>query len=297
MELLISFPDLKGELGGLFSTIIDGHSVQLDSLDNEDIRDGLEDLFRAIGMENSADGYSLPEGRRSELVKEALEHINNAFTAYTSAERKKLESSGAVQGTKSSSGADRSGSSSSESSSEDSMQSDDEDDDKVGAFYPTDEHTSAGTVETEVIGPVGPPEAPSVGPVKGPSMPTLNDLHTARALIEQQRREGVHHPSTLADESSDDNGFGPQLCDASTARVLQAQMSAVPLGFAGAELDAAFERAFEAENAGINSRLRGEIYTGEAHKVEDETKREEWILNPGDSKLAACKCTILYFSI
>eukprot|EP01032_Pedospumella_encystans_P034707 gene34707-39239_t len=84
LELLTTFPDLKDELGGLFATIIDGNAVQLESLDNEDIRDGLEDLFRAIGMENSAEGYALPEGRRSELVKEALEHLSGAFEAYAS---------------------------------------------------------------------------------------------------------------------------------------------------------------------------------------------------------------------
>lgn len=295
VELLMNFPDLKGELGGLFGTIIDGHSVQLDSLDNEDIRDGLEDLFRAIGMENSADGFTLPEGRRSDLVREALEHLNNTFSAFNATEKKRLKAEeraerGESSGVERDPESEKSGSSSSSGSdSEDSQHSDNEKDDQHDSFYPSDSRPSG--AEAEIIGPAGPPEAPAAaGPVKGPSMPTLSDLHSARALIEQQRRAGVHHPSTHADESSsDDEGFGPQLCDTQTARVLQAQMSAVPLGFTGAEVDPAFERAFEAENAGVNSRLRGEIYTGEAHKVEDETKREEWILNPGDSKLAACK--------
>jgi len=301
MELLSNFPDLKGELGGLFGTIIDGHSVQLDSLDNEDIRDGLEDLFRAIGMENSADGFTLPEGRRSDLVREALEHLNNAFSMFTTAEEKRIEAEERAERVESSGArrepdSDRAGSSSSsDNGSEDSQHSDNEKDDQADSFYPSDK--PSGAVEAEIIGPAGPLEVPNVaGPVKGPSMPTLSDLHSARALIEQQHRAGVHHPSTHADESSsDDDGFGPQLCDTQTARVLRAQMSAVPLGFTGAEVDPAFERAFEAENAGVNSRLRGEIYTGEAHKVEDETKREEWILNPGDSKLAACKPALIFF--
>ena len=301
LELLTTFPDLKDELGGLFATIIDGNAVQLESLDNEDIRDGLEDLFRAIGMENSAEGYALPEGRRSELVKEALEHLSGAFEAYASSVAVQQSSE---KGTKnnqkvefhSSSSSSESESGSDSSHSEAEHEAEDHQTRKLT-------HVSAAPATADepsgLIGPAGPPEAPSEisepsGPIKGPSMPTLKDLHAARALIDQQRRSGVHHTGEDA-ESSDDDGYGPQLCDTATARVLQAQMSAVPLGFTGVKVDAAFERAFEAENAGVNSRLRGEIYTGEAHKIEDENKREEWILNPGDSKLAACKFFSAFF--
>lgn len=33
----------------------------------------------------------------------------------------------------------------------------------------------------------------------------------------------------------------------------------------------------------------GDRYTGETHKVAETDKREEWILTPGDSQLAACE--------
>jgi hypothetical protein len=39
--------------------------------------------------------------------------------------------------------------------------------------------------------------------------------------------------------------------------------------------------------AGIHA--NGDRYTGEKHQVATEGQREEWILTPGDSKLASCK--------
>jgi hypothetical protein len=39
--------------------------------------------------------------------------------------------------------------------------------------------------------------------------------------------------------------------------------------------------------AGIHA--NGDRYTGEKHQVAAEGQREEWILTPGDSKLASCK--------
>lgn len=36
----------------------------------------------------------------------------------------------------------------------------------------------------------------------------------------------------------------------------------------------------------------GDRYTGEAHHVAEADKREEWILTPGDSKLAACTSSV-----
>jgi hypothetical protein len=95
MVLLETFPDLKGELGSLFATILGGDAIQVDSLDNEDIRDGLEDIFRAIGLERTADGYSIPQGRKTELVTEALQHLVTAFESYeeTHSRRTKASSS------------------------------------------------------------------------------------------------------------------------------------------------------------------------------------------------------------
>jgi hypothetical protein len=42
-----------------------------------------------------------------------------------------------------------------------------------------------------------------------------------------------------------------------------------------------------AMDAGIHA--NGDRYTGEKHQVAAEGQREEWILTPGDSKLASCK--------
>jgi hypothetical protein len=146
----------------------------------------------------------------------------------------------------------------------------------------------------------------------------MEDLRQARALIDAQRREVTiheHGDAVHGDSSSEDEGFGPQLCDARTARVLQASASAQPLGFAGADIAPAFERAFAydihgtpifclsllclrhlalsasiehstSHSAGMHP--SGDRYTGEKHQVVEENKREEWILTPGDSSIAAC---------
>jgi hypothetical protein len=160
-------------------------------------------------------------------------------------------------------------------------------------------------------------------------MPTIDDLRQARALIDAQRREGIvyEHEHGRVDSSSEDEGFGPQLCDARTARVLQASASAQPLGFAGADIDPAFERAFAYDIHGKPPRCSlssptlqfwrafqagtqldhvalycagihpsGDRYTGEKHQVAEENKREEWILTPGDSSIAACTSRLLSHS-
>jgi hypothetical protein len=78
-------------------------------------------------------------------------------------------------------------------------------------------------------------------------MPTVADLHQARAFISKQRQDGSHGavgPSGEEDSESEDDEVGPQLCDPRTARLLQAQAAAQPLGFAGNEVGAEFERAF-----------------------------------------------------
>jgi hypothetical protein len=78
-------------------------------------------------------------------------------------------------------------------------------------------------------------------------MPTVADLHQARAFMSKQRQDGSHGavgPSGEEDSESEDDEVGPQLCDPRTARLLQAQAAAQPLGFAGKEVGAEFERAF-----------------------------------------------------
>jgi hypothetical protein len=94
MVLLSSFPDLKGEFSGLLSTLLDGNAIQVDALDNEDIRDGLEDIFKAMGLERTREGYGIPEGRKEELVREAIEHLVEVFDSYDTedaARRRKVE--------------------------------------------------------------------------------------------------------------------------------------------------------------------------------------------------------------
>jgi hypothetical protein len=97
MVLLSSFPDLKGEFSGLLATLLDGNAIQVEALDNEDIRDGLEDIFKAMGLERTADGYGIPEGRKEELVREAIEHLVEVFKSHDNADaarRRRAEDDG-----------------------------------------------------------------------------------------------------------------------------------------------------------------------------------------------------------
>lgn len=276
LELLNSFPDLKEEFGGLVETLLDGNGVQLESLDNEDIRDGLESLFKAIGLENSREGYSVPEGKKGQLVSEALQHIRHVFVLFES---------WVVSLSNHNNVASMSNGQSGRRAADDSSDSESS---KSSAHRKADDASSSSESEAsekEDAG-VGVGVVPSVAPVavKGPSMPTLSDLQSARALIEQQRRSGALNPADYEDSSDDD--YGPQLVDPRTARALQALQAAQPLGFAEAA-DPSFARAFEADEFGIDRAV--EKYNGEAHQVAEADKREEWILTPGDSKAAACK--------
>jgi hypothetical protein len=317
LSLVTKFPDLKGELQGLLTSVIQGSCVQLDDLDNEDIRDALEEFFRAVGLECSASGYGLPEGRRHDMIKEAMGHLAYVFAQYMQYEDHHAAVNIGSRGSSSSSSSSsssaggggggggggassshrtegnrttsRSRSSSTDSDSNNSHSSDS----SSGGASNSD---ASGAEDEEETGPAATPAATAVL-VKGPSMPSVADLRAAQAFMQQNKGVNNSFGEEGEDDDDDDEGddvVGPQVCDPRVSRLLQLKASAQPLGFAGADLDASFETAFIADNLGVeagevdadgNPRKRTK-YTGEAHAVEEEGKREEWLLTPGNSELA-----------
>ena len=256
MILLQKIPELKLELESLFDTLLNGNSIQVDDLENEDIRDGLEDIFHAIGLVRTKDGFTIPEGKKEELISEIIELIKNVFSKYqVSMEYLKEKNVKTLIENNSTGNVNTvDGSVESDSSKDSGSNSDSSSDSEDDYGLQRENHgvkncTATSTANTITVAEHSPPStAPPAVPVvvKGPSMPTIQDLLHARTFIEQQQQHNPNSTSRQDDGSSseDDDAYGPQVCDPRTARILQAHASVQPLGFAGGEIEPAFERAF-----------------------------------------------------
>merc|ERR1719223_1777771 len=79
MTLLSSYPELKVEFPHLLTVLQNGNCIDLDDVDNESIREGLERVFKSLELVNTDTGYSLPEGRKQETVVASLASFKCIF--------------------------------------------------------------------------------------------------------------------------------------------------------------------------------------------------------------------------
>ncbi len=296
LKLISEFPDLKNDFPSLLLSILDGNAVQLDDIENEDVRFGLEKLFLCLELTSTRDGFALPEGKKQAVVMASLKHILRSFDKSDARARQLKSSSRTGEGgkksrkeSKSSSRKDAkrkkyssSSSSSSDGSSSDSSSGDEFSDKNELAKRP---HKASGhddLVDSKLAAAAS--SSSSSVPRVGPTMPSAYEL--TQAQLANQRY-------TQKEEDDDEDDFGPQMFDPAAATFSRplgsveaarlARIQQQPLGF--------IEQAVQEADQPVNKYQEryGEYVERDeeaaALAANSATEREEWILDPGQNKL------------
>lgn len=114
----------------------------------------------------------------------------------------------------------------------------------------------------------------------GPAMPTRDQIEEAHQLL-------LHAPRSRDVDSEEDDQYGPAMEDPLSMRHSQAVISSLPLGFVGLEDAAVLAIDMNSRtNNGLNSVL---VESSSDQPPSSTTStvqqvREEWILDPGESK-------------
>jgi hypothetical protein len=72
ISLLASYPTLNAEFPPLLSVLLTGNAIDIENIENEALKEGLEKLFRCLNLANTDEGYCLPEDGKRPVVREAL---------------------------------------------------------------------------------------------------------------------------------------------------------------------------------------------------------------------------------
>ena len=281
LELFTNFPELLSEMPILLSNLLDGKAVDVEDIENEDVRDGLEKLFKSLDLAIDS-GYVLPYDSRRSAAFEALGSLKDMIVSH-----ERFSSDMEVEdGLGNASGSDDS------SKSNDNDDDDDDDGEGSGDCNPRGREESEDfqlpqrkfdmvVTEQQVV-------------YKGPAMPTREQLALAQSHL-------LHNPQSFIEEEEEEDeeeeGVGPRLYNPAKDASLvlrQSLQKALPLGFTGVELESAIETITSAATMQSSKSFPAE--SNEEPKEINE--REEWILTPGNSKLiSGLQCIDKYFSI
>ena len=270
------YPSLIVELLPIFGSLHEGNAVQLDDIEDEDVREELGGMFRALQLQLDAEeGYSLPNSSRQTLIREVLDHIMYMLQSYET-------SYGVVTSlltTTRTSRADAScnaeaivvASASAHSNRHGSSHINHRYDHDLGSSHEGRDHSDEGEGVHEQPNPL------KRKLLMGPAMPTRDQIEEAHQLL-------LHAPRSRDVDSEDDDEYGPAMEDPLSMRHSQAVISSLPLGFVGLE-DAvvlAIDMNSRTSN-GLNSVLV-ESSSDQPPSSTVQQAREEWILDPGESK-------------
>lgn len=263
LSLIEQFPSIKDEILTIFNQILDGNMVQLQDLPDEDLISLLERLFKSLGLRETKEGFGLPSSSAAKSVKESVELFCNIFKSYEIYQQlycpkeEKRPSKESKKKAKESGKRRRDSSSSSESNSsseEEEEESQSDSDDSLKGL-------SQGSDEIKV----------SVKKTVGPVMPSREEL-------ERYKNMGAMR---VESEEEDDDDIGPKvkIFDAPQFPIKPQAVSQQPLGFVGYD-DLPEEKEGYVENEDENAEKK------------DITVREEWILNPGESRAYSGKTNV-----
>lgn len=274
MRLLEAFPALRDELPILLDQILDGNDVQLHSLGDEDLSEGLERFLRSLGMTVKRGNICIPDEDFS-TVRRSLKSIYNSFYDYEDYQHRlqKAAKQNELQLVHSkhknnnhhgnadiSSDDDDSSSASSES---------DNDDKEIKNVQQTVEYVAS---NSNVSSNDDDDEDGAI-PIRmqGPARPSDTELLQAAQL--------PSHYSEDEDNDDDDSDIGPQKMRLGTVHLpTHVTTGALPLGFIGVDI------AVEDTHASNRKRGLSEIEEDSNNKSSDVLRREEWLLEPGESK-------------
>jgi hypothetical protein len=280
-NILSTFAELKSDIKTILGILLDSGAIDVDNIDNEDVRDLLENFLIKLDLEKQEEGYSIPKGKKRSRIHDVVAHIQYSLKHFpkkltTVLERNNIEDNilYAVGDLSTASGVGDTkiiGNPSVSSSSSDSLSS-------------SSSGTSSGDDEEEKVGKR----------LLGPVAPSVMEL---RLAAQQQNKIAVDaiddRAAELSDSASEDFGPTVQPKNYSNYYSQMPSITLMPLGYTGVS----------STEATAANRLMG---SDEAIDTVDAAQnplastivaREEWMLTPGDSKhIAGWKmCTIAYY--
>lgn len=307
IDLLKQFPDLKHEFSQLLEQILDGTSVQLDSLPNEDLIAGLEKILSTFGLEESDEGYSLPSSSKlSRPIEHVIEHFLEIFHIYDKYKKVGNKWTQAVESTKKTAEQQAATSRSSR------RDADSEEDNRssAGSNSSTDESHSNAEKEDEWRAKeeqaLKAHHANSSSNsyrnhnnkdeeegdndkkkrmMQGPSIPTQQELLHALSSM-----QSYHDQAVISSEDEEDDGYGPvQNTRKPPVTTSEMMIHTMPLGYVGHQFPTA-----------TSSSSVDAIPAVDAEKNVDPNEREEWLLTPGtckalDGKIIISHLILLYY--
>jgi len=258
------YPSLIVELIPIFDSLHGGNAVQVDDIEDEEVREELEGVFRALQLELDAhEGYSLPSSSRQTLIREVLEHIMYMLQSY--------ETSCEVVTTVL---ADSRGSHADDNEVKSmlmhtSAHSNHHGNSRTNHRY---DHEGSHTDNNDRSDDDSHEQLNSLKrKLVGPAMPTRDQIEEAHQLL-------LHVATT---DSEDDNEYGPLMEDTLSTMHTQA-ISCLPLGFVGLEDAAVLAMGMNSSKISYSSKVVVETTNQSSSTVQQA--REEWILDPGESK-------------
>ncbi len=308
-NLMNEFPDIKVAFPVLLAHIMDDNAVQLEDIENEDVREGLEKLFRCLDLSCGADGFSLPtDARKRESVLECLHLVSAAFSNYSRSDKQYSASVDKPTAENSSSSSNKRSNAMKErrvtsSSSSDDSENEDKDAEGVSSSSEGEKEETGRSPHHPVVVTSSNSAGGSSSVRLGPTMPSEAEWsqarHAASSSSSSAHQQHLHSygGEDEEEEDDDDDAFGPQMYDPNAAPTRggskpalslleQARLHKIalqPLGFIE-------QNVAEAElplNA-FQERYGEYVEDGEeaaAQRAAAATVREEWILDPGQNKL------------
>jgi hypothetical protein len=275
-DILLNFPSIKNEFSTLIENLLDGNAVQLNDIEDEEIRKSLENFFISIELEYSKlTGYAVPdEKKKKEIVLKTLKLFLNIFLSEQRIEK--------IIGNKSNDEQTIHKNEKTEnfSSSASSSESSDKENDSQQSFKKTKKtkYCDDSNIDFKILnsntGNYSDNEKLIKIEVIGPQMPTFNQFK-----ILQQNNNNIDN----INNDDDDDDIGPKQENKNNHDDFQFKKQTLqPLGFIGFENNS---------DEIINNNEENNISNNNNDVIIEENKnsfkREEWMMKPGDSKILA----------
>ena len=290
LDLLNGFSPLKDELPALFTNLLEGGKIDLDGIQDEDVRNGLQRIFVSLNLENSNSGYEVPSGSAAKIVTEAIKGILRVFKSDELGNHylMNLKKSSDIQIARSIQKREVSSSSSDEDSDNDC-------------------NSSRSTQSSCDVA-----SSPSVRKLIGPSMPTTEQMQCSETLVQRYKNVGENvatvgpalPPGSMVlqgeedDNSDSDDSLGP------TPSSSYGAVRSNPYTSTEAAEPSVYQEPLGLEGSGIKAvnkpRPTVDPSTGQEISREDGGKkvgeREEWMINPGEAKSTMALLTEAFVS-
>jgi hypothetical protein len=290
IELFSQYPALIQEIPLLEQILNSESAVQLDGISDETIVEYLERLLKSLGFVETDEGLSVPFDENNEdMVIEAVKHFKTIFKQYEKylklqkkkeKKHKSQQDKSLKKTTSKASKKEKSHSkSSSTSSSSSSNAEDDESSRSTHSGVESDESERAANKQSKLIA------------IKGPQRPSASEYQLASQLLATSTP--MNDEDDDQREEEEDDAFGPTLPSSSyqlpvttISRKQRILNTFLPVGFdTTADESVIHEYLTGKKRKELSANGEGGIEESllTEKPTEGKLKREEWILDPGQS--------------